>query len=205
MVESYPITQAPNILDCVRRLIPYNSSNSWHSRYKHLKMESRDVGKYLFPGLWCEVVFTVPLTYRLHLSTLNVTICGVESKIPVNCEPVASISYKQRRFKSFRASAQSDQSLSFPPGQTIYSTLGYPKSAHRRLCSDCADVRSDLSLRWSQIPTCTYFWIPQLHGDLIKHALIFFFYNHTVQQPSLVLDGYHGDRWKKGYMNKLCG
>ena len=92
MVESYPITVAPDRLDCARRLMPYNSSNSWHSRYKHLKMESEMLVNICFPAYDLKSCLLYP--YRLHLSTLKVTICGVESKIPVNCELVASIWYK---------------------------------------------------------------------------------------------------------------
>ena len=33
--------------------------------------------------------------------------------------------------------------------------LGTPESAHRSLCSDCADVQAGLSLRWAHMTTCT--------------------------------------------------
>ena len=52
----------------------------------------------------------------------------------------------QRRLRSARASAQSDQSLCCLLKKAWF--LSYPFSAHRRLWSDWADAQADLSLHW---------------------------------------------------------
>ena len=62
----------------------------------------------------------------------------------------------QRIFKSDCASAQSDQSLSFPLEETLDPLL--PINAHRRHWSGWADAQADLSLRWALVPIFTFCW-----------------------------------------------
>ena len=59
--------------------------------------------------------------------------------------------YVQRRFKSVCKSAQSDQSLSFPPEEMLNPQLPIDLPS---------DAQADLSLRCVHMPTRTLHWTP---------------------------------------------
>ena len=96
----------------------------------------------------------------------------------------AGIQYKvqddmcvQLRFKIFCASAQSGQSLSFPPEETLYPVL--PIECPSKTLIGCADAQADLCLLWAHVSTCTLCWT-SLHTVLFRLNLPTCLYHYNL-------------------------